>query len=105
MFTFYFDQKPLSVYVCVDEIEEVYNFFFDYKELREFTSADYRSNKARNMIIKISSEYAKKRFVTVDETLVYFGAFNNTENIINFILTDVYDVLYDYKNSVSTESF
>ncbi|AGR56778.1 HESP026 [Hemileuca sp. nucleopolyhedrovirus] len=126
MFTFYYEDKPISVYnfennkkifeinkdndYCEPDYCE--NFYMDTKELSEFLSpmkACVRKQANQNrydimddttrllMMEKIKKSYTQRRYITLDEGLVYLQCFTvDGDALIDFILKDVYRVLNDY---------
>ncbi|ADB84458.1 hypothetical protein [Apocheima cinerarium nucleopolyhedrovirus] len=93
MFTFYVNKLPLSVYNFGD-------YYFDYYEVKKFTSNNkLKSREAKMISIRMSLSCEQERYMTIDQTLVYLNCFADTDVVSEFILTDIYDVLYNYNKS------
>jgi hypothetical protein len=93
MFTWYLNDLPLSVYNFGD-------YYFDYYELKKFTSSKKLKSMEKFLIsVEMSMLCKQERYMNTDQTLNYLNCFVDTDAVLEFILNDVYDVLYSFNKS------
>ncbi|AWW14394.1 hypothetical protein KM620_gp034 [Hyposidra talaca nucleopolyhedrovirus] len=84
-------KRRITVYPTEDE------YYFDFVEIRKFTSNRFKTDKLRQRIGRVSKIYVKKRYIKLCEVLLYLYCFEDTDDVIEFIYNNVYLKCYNNK--------